>query len=165
MRTLDKPTQRGVLFTPGLLSLVLVLQGTGLALMVLLLSGCPGVSIPPGPTGDVVSFSRQIQPIFDANCIICHVSGGIAGEILLLNAEESFDALLNLEEEKEEEHEMGMHGALVVPGDAEASYLFQKVSLDSPPEGGARMPLGGPPLSDEDIVLIRDWIDQGALNN
>ena len=110
------------------------------------------------PAVQTVSFSSEIQPIFDASCTVCHVSGGIADAILHLSAEESFDALVG--------HPSVQDASLtrVVAGDSSTSLLFQKVSSDSPPVG-ARMPLGGAPLSDADIALIRDWIDQGAPNN
>ena len=50
---------------------------------------------------------------------------------------------------------------LVVPGDAENSYLVHKI------EGRAsivrdRMPPLGDPLTEEEIAAIRDWIDAGA---
>ncbi len=110
------------------------------------------------PTVQTVSFSNQIQPIFDANCIVCHVSGGIADAILHLNAEEAFDALVGPPSVQD------VSLTLVDAGDSSTSLLLQKVNSDSPPVG-ARMPLGGPPLSDDLIALIRDWIDQGAPNN
>ena len=53
---------------------------------------------------------------------------------------------------------------LVVPGDSASSLLFQKVSTDNPPVG-LRMPRFAPPLSESEIDLIREWIDQGALDN
>ena len=105
-----------------------------------------------------VSFSNQIQVIFNANCTSCHISGGIADTIMHLNAEESFDALVNRPSVQDTSL------TRVVPADSSASLLFLKVSSDSPPVG-SRMPLGGIPLSQADIALIRDWIDQGAPDN
>jgi hypothetical protein len=52
----------------------------------------------------------------------------------------------------------------VKAGQWENSYLFQKVA-GTAGISGARMPLGGPYLSDEDIELIRAWIIAGAQNN
>lgn len=63
-----------------------------------------------------------------------------------------------------DDHDMSAHSAYVVPGEAHESLLYQKVSMDSPPMGES-MPYGGPPLSDEQVDLIGDWIDQGAPNN
>ncbi len=109
-------------------------------------------------TVQAVSFENQIQPIFDANCTVCHVSGGIADAIMHLNAEESFDALVGQASVQDASL------TRVVAGDSGTSLLFEKVSSNSPPVG-ARMPLGGAPLSDADIALIGDWIDEGAANN
>ena len=50
----------------------------------------------------------------------------------------------------------------VVPGDAEASLLFQKVT-EAMPVCGDRMPLDPMmALSDEHVELLRTWIDGGA---
>jgi hypothetical protein len=54
---------------------------------------------------------------------------------------------------------------LVVPSDADASALFGKLTEFPPPVGRSRMPLGTGPLSSADLGLLRDWINQGALNN
>lgn len=48
----------------------------------------------------------------------------------------------------------------VTPGDPDKSYLIEKLLVD--PRLGARMPGVLPPLSDEDIQLIRTWILEGA---
>ena len=133
------------------------------AISLLAPTGCPGPTPPADGDGDgtateTVSFSGQIQPIFDDNCTVCHAVGGIAeftGQLLV--AEESFDSIVN-------QPSIQSDFILVVPGDSSASLLFLKVRSDSPPVG-SRMPRGGGPLSDDEIALIRDWIDQGAENN
>lgn len=52
-------------------------------------------------------------------------------------------------------------GALIVPGDPDASLLVEK--LTGAPRCGDAMPLGGIPLRDEDLAAVRDWIAAGAL--
>lgn len=52
---------------------------------------------------------------------------------------------------------------LVVPGDVEASYLFTKLTSDTP-AAGDRMPVGTP-LDDERTDLVRRWIEAGAPDN
>lgn len=53
-----------------------------LILLAIVFAGCrysfivPEEVTPPNPDGEPVSFSTQIQPIFDAKCIDCHKSGG-----------------------------------------------------------------------------------------
>lgn len=49
---------------------------------------------------------------------------------------------------------------IVVAGDACASVLVQKCS-DAPPFG-ARMPIGGPYFTSDDMNILRDWIIEGA---
>jgi hypothetical protein len=125
-------------------------------------TGC-GVepAIPDSPDDGTVSFAGRIQPIFTANCAVCHRPGGIAhlrGIELQLLEGESHNRLVNQPSVQEPAL------TIVVPGDSASSLLFLKISSDSPPVGD-RMPLGGPPLSQSRIDLIRDWIDQGARNN
>ena len=56
-----------------------------------------------------------------------------------------------------------LHGPVVIRRDSAASIIVQKVS--SNPPFGAQMPFGGTPLNDAEILLLSDWIDQGARNN
>ena len=48
----------------------------------------------------------------------------------------------------------------VKPGDPGNSYLVQKI--EGTASVGSRMPLGGSPLSADQIALIRRWISEGA---
>ncbi len=123
--------------------------------------------MPPAPDDDAgvgdlsISYARQIQPIFDLSCAVCHAQGGFAdfrGIDLRLTQEESYDLLINQPSVQRSDL------TLVVPGDPEASLLFQKVDSDTP-SVGVRMPFGRAPLADDDIELIRLWIEQGAVNN
>ncbi len=54
-------------------------------------------------------------------------------------------------------------GALVVPGDAEGSLFYSKVT--AAPPCGERMPLGGGALPAEQIEMIRSWIAAGAKDD
>lgn len=56
-----------------------------------------------------------------------------------------------------------IHGPVVHPRDSAGSILLQKVSPNPP--FGAQMPQGGTPLDDAQMLLIADWIDQGARDN
>ncbi len=51
----------------------------------------------------------------------------------------------------------------VVPGSSATSLLYNKVNGTQ--DCGVRMPKGDPALSAANIATIKDWIDQGALNN
>lgn len=48
----------------------------------------------------------------------------------------------------------------VVPGNADASFLIQK--LEGTQAFGERMPLNGPYFQQTTIDVVRQWIDQGA---
>jgi hypothetical protein len=102
----------------------------------------------------LVSFSNQIQPIFNKNnqCTGCH--GGSGG--LTITAGVSYNNLVNI-------NAQSSCTALkrVLPFDADNSVLYKKVSGTT---CGSRMPQGSS-LSASDIALIRDWINQGANNN
>ena len=50
----------------------------------------------------------------------------------------------------------------VVPGDPEASFLWQKVTGTLTSEEGVRMPSVGTPLSPLELELLRTWIAAGA---
>ena len=106
-----------------------------------------------------VSFSRDVQPIFDANCVICHQgSSGPAG--LSLQANTSYANLVNT---KSTESPL----MRVSPGSPDKSYLLNKVlgTQNQAGGGGAQMPFGASPLPQSQINLIQQWISQGAPNN
>lgn len=92
-----------------------------------------------------VDYEADIQPIFDQSCTSCH--GSSSGVTLT-----SYDAVMN---------SVGsQYGTeIVVPGEPDESPLVDKIEPD--PEIGSRMPQGGS-LSDDEIELIRTWIQEGA---
>ena len=91
-----------------------------------------------------VDYNSQIQPIFNTNCITCHQYGGSA----TLNLT-SYSGLMN----------GGWSGASIVAGDHENSLLYQRIILPVSTDGS--MP-PNVPLSQSEIDLIAQWIDQGA---
>ena len=92
-----------------------------------------------------VSFSAQIQPIFNANCTSCHSPGGIGPFDITVGK-----AYASLVPQR------------VIAGNSAGSLLYKKISGTT---AGSQMPLGGTPLSAADQTLIKNWIDQGAANN
>lgn len=101
----------------------------------------------PLPGGDTavspenVSFTNDIQPIFNANCIACH--GGTNGLYLT-----SYEDLM----------QGGVNGPAIIPGDPANSRLIWYVS-------DGYMPLGGPPLSAGQAQTLANWVAAGAPNN
>ena len=51
----------------------------------------------------------------------------------------------------------------ITPGDPTNSYLYRKITGAG--ITGDRMPLQQPPLSEDKIALVRDWIRRGAPND
>ena len=57
------------------------------------------------------------------------------------------------------------NGKVVIPGDADHSFLYEKISQPIPSRG-ERMPLDGAfYLTSGEIRLIEDWINLGAKDN
>src|SRR5690606_2322826 len=48
----------------------------------------------------------------------------------------------------------------IIPGDSKNSEMIKRLTH---PDTAVRMPLDKEPLSDQEIQLISDWIDQGAV--
>jgi Planctomycete cytochrome C len=126
------------------------------AMLVFFLAGCSdqgeslevtGPPLIPGP----VSFASDIQPIFSSNCVGCHGDGGNGG--LDLRPGMSYGNLVSVAAE-------GGSGNRVEPGEAAASFLYQRLADTT----GAGMPPSGPlPLSTREMVA--EWINDGANDN
>lgn len=115
--------------------------GVAAATATLLLSFAAQSAPPP------VSYTRQIRPLFERQCLGCHGSGPNAASGYSMTTRE---LLLR----------GGRHGTAVVPGKAGAqnSALIHYLTGEKQP----RMPSGAPPLDRDTIDLIRRWISEGA---
>ncbi len=89
-------------------------------------------------------FVTDIEPILKTNCYACHGEDQQLGQLRLDSRSVSMKP--------------GPSGPRIVPGDAEASSLYQRISGIGE---GVQMPMGGQ-LQDEEIAAIREWIEQGA---
>ncbi len=107
----------------------------------------PFISRGMAPPAQTVSYSRDVQPIFDARCISCHGDVGPEDGLSLT----SYDGVMA----------GSVAGPVVIPGDPANSELVKRIKGITTP----RMPFGGPPLSEEQIRTIETWIAQGAQNN
>ena len=105
----------------------------------------PSDAPPVGP-----SYARDIQPIFARHCTGCHQGIRQLGDYRMTD----FASLVSGGESGQ---------TAIVPGDADASYLIEQIT---PVDGHAEMP-DEPfdPLSKTEIDLIRQWIDNGAIND
>jgi hypothetical protein len=94
--------------------------------------------------------------IFIPICV-CHV-GAAAPLGLVLDTDESIDLLVNIPSAQVQDL------FRVEPGNPDDSYLVRKLE-GGPDIGGSQMPLGGPPLAQDMIDQVREWIMAGALDN
>lgn len=102
----------------------------------------------------------EIAEIVRTTCAVATCHGSSPGETeLLFGASES-----NLSYERIAEvfaeYEATTGDMLIVPGDAEASYLHTVVTSDDIDIVMPSPPL--PPLTEEQVTLITDWINDGA---
>jgi mono/diheme cytochrome c family protein len=97
-----------------------------------------------------IDFQRQVRPILSNHCFECHGPDAAQRQagLRLDRREEAFSTL-----------ESG--NAAVVPGELEASRLFQRVAAADPAH---RMPppSAGKPLSTSQIETLARWLRQGA---
>jgi len=115
--------------------------GLGLILLTTLNTSCyyNKTPLPPAPTGDI-SYSADIQPIFNDNCVACHQSG--TGVPLDLEESVSHSNLINGNYVNVDEPELSVLYVKIIPGGS--MYQF---------------------ATDNNRAVILKWIEQGALNN
>ncbi len=116
-----------------------------------------------------VSFSRDVNPILQTNCAVCHTTGG-PGYLKSGFSVATYQDIMKGTK----------YGAVITPGSSVGSTLVRLIkhqadptinmpkeySLDLHSHQRIIMPGDGArSLSDHDIGLISDWVDQGAKNN
>jgi len=124
--------------------------------LALVLAGCGGDG---EPEVREVAYS-EVQSVFDKyGCVGCHPGVNAS---LDLRPEVSYDNLVGVE--------ALLDPTLyrVVAGDPSTSFLYLKVGGEPVaadiPGIGTRMPPRAPPIAEEDLATIRDWILGGAKN-
>lgn len=98
---------------------------------------------------DLVSYHKQIRPIFQAHCNGCHQPAKPSGGFVMTD----FNRLFAGGDSEEK---------AIVAGHPEKSDLIDEIT---PENGEAEMPKDAKPLTDEQIVLITKWIQQGAKDD
>jgi hypothetical protein len=119
--------------------------------VVVILTGCGDIGSGSGEniTGpQAVSYADDVRPILQANCVSCHSPGSFSGELDL----SSHAALM----------QGGRSGDVVVAGSSSTSLLVDKISSNAV---GFRMPPFDPGLTQSDISIIEEWINDGAPDN
>lgn len=129
----------------------------------LILAGCSkspenAGSNSPQSVAKSPSFAKDVQPIFNDNCVACHQTGS-AQQALILEPGKSFAAIMGVKSKESA-------SLLVDPGKANRSYLLLKLNGKQQEVGGtgAQMPLGDA-LTPAQISTVQRWIDAGAPDN
>src|SRR6476619_3001089 len=94
----------------------------------------------PASAGAPPDFTREIEPIFAASCYACHGPKSHMGGLRL-------------------DVKAAALSKVVVPGNATDSLLVRRISSG---DEQTRMPMGGKPLTADEIATIKNWIDAGA---
>ena len=126
------------------------------------LSTCAGVALVLAATasaaaqGPAVDFAADIWPVIESRCIECHDAPRrlANGRMKRPKGRVRLDSVEAIRASK--------RGKLIVPGDPDASRLFDVISL--PPDHDDRMPPAaqGAPLSQAEIARVKQWITEGA---
>lgn len=119
----------------------------------LLIVSCGGQPEPEG-----TSFAKQVLPLLNRHCAICHLSDDAQGGFSLYpRPYESLVAVKSTQSPL----------ALVEPGSPRASYVYHKLmgSQETVNGSGVSMPYQRDPLHEAELSVIRQWIDEGANNN
>ncbi|QSQ17043.1 hypothetical protein [Myxococcus landrumensis] len=121
-----------------------------------------GPQDPPPPA----TFTQIYTTLIAARCMPCHTTPGGIGVVQgMLDMTTQAAAYVNLVNVPTAGSGCAGVGIRVVPGQPAMSILYQKVNLVDPAPCGAKMPLGGIPLTQAEVDMIASWISAGALNN
>ena len=117
----------------------------------LMATSCYKDALPEAPMPANVTYQKDVQTIFNRNCIGCHKVGNTFPNLV---DGASYVSLTQFPAPPAEQE------ILVKAGDANASILFQAMTGDGAPQ----MPPNGK-LSATKIAIVEKWINDGALNN
>lgn len=123
--------------------------GPALVIGLILPSAATAQQDAPKTKAAVVSYHKQVEPIFRAHCQGCHQPSKAQGGYVMTHTARLFVS--------GDSKEMP-----VVAGKPDESYLVDQITAH---DGKAEMPKGKPPLAESDIDLIRQWIAQGATDD
>jgi len=129
----------GILFPP-LKSTVLVCTVASLQLLTVR----AGLTADDTSASAPINFKDHVRPIFRRHCLKCHGDDEQQAGVNL----QLYPALI----------QGGSSGRIVIPGRAGRSILMRAVTNAN---AEARMPPNSPPLPEETVAVIRQWINQG----
>ena len=139
-------------------------------------TGCgSGGGDEPDPGAPLTATLSSIQAnIFSPRCaVVCHRSGGEGSTLTqpspleMLTSQDSFSSMVDVDSVQ---NKCGLStdqpcGLRVKPFNPDQSYLIKKLEGTDISFASDRMPRNAPPLDPAEIAVIRQWIQDGALNN
>lgn len=101
-----------------------------------------GDSIPEKARDQIARFENEIQPLFEQRCVACHGGSAPQSGLDLRTLASTMRG--------------GQHGPVVLEGFSEKSILVRQLVTGAMPP-----PDMGEPLSENQVHVIREWIDEG----
>ena len=103
-----------------------------------------------------IDYPQDIQPIFNNHCLDCHTGSNGSGALKLNSYDDVMEGSSN-------------NGPIVIPFNADSSLLYRvllpmPVTVPNEPIC-CQMPKNADPLSFDQITIIQDWINEGALES
>ena len=130
-----------------------IIAALGMASVALADDAAPTATLPPASTKTGVTYAADIKPVFDASCVKCHDGADSTKKPKAGLALNTLEGALKGSKD----------GKVIVPGDSAKSDLVLAVAhAGDDPDTFMPKGKGAKKLSDEQIGLIRAWIDQGA---
>ena len=96
-----------------------------------------------------ISFVKDVQPILEFNCVACHRDGHDKGGLRLDTKDLAFKS--------------GDSGPTILPFNSAKSKSLTSMQLKADDEGVMPPKGKGGPLPQDVVMVIKDWIDQGAV--
>jgi hypothetical protein len=110
----------------------------------------PRAASPADASADPIRYGRDIRPILSDRCFLCHGPD---------RAHQQAGLRLDIREEAIAPRK---NGPAIVPGDAEASDLWKRITAHDPAKVMPTPDSGKRAITPEERELIRRWIDEGA---
>ena len=93
-----------------------------------------------------LDFEKDVKPLLESRCVNCHHSGALFGNLNLENREHAFAERPT--------------GPVIIPKQPNESPLYYVLKL--PPKDSKAMPPTGHRITDKEMEIIYQWIDEGA---
>ncbi len=128
----------------------------GLGFIVFGIYSCKKDKTDPEPIAVDTNYPADIEAIIKTKCAVSGCHNDISKEAAAGLSMETWDKLF----------EGGRGGAAVIPYSSDFSTLFYYINTDSTLGLTLEptMPVNSPPLSQAEVLIIKNWIDQGAPN-